>query len=118
METREEIEGLRKYLFAVAYNILGAVAEAEDIVQDAFADFFSINRSDVRNTKWYLARITANKAIDRLNELKKQRAIYPGTWLPEPYHQSGKEDDADKDIMSLPVLKALEDLNPIERAVF
>lgn len=117
METPEEIEGLRKYLFAVAYNILGAVADAEDIVQDAFADFFSTNRDGVRNTKWYLARITANKAIDRLNELKKQRAIYPGTWLPEPYHQSG-ENDSDKDIMNLQVLKALEELNPIERAVF
>lgn len=113
-------EKYRPYLFSVAYNILGQVEEAEDIVQEAFVYYLSLPADRVQNIKSYLCRVVANKSIDRLKDLKKQRESYPGTWLPEPYiHNNGAADNsAEKDILSIEALNALECLNPVERAVF
>lgn len=112
-------ENYRPYLFTVAYNILGEVQEAEDIVQEAFAYYLSLQEGQVQNLKSYLSRVVANKAIDRLKELKKQRESYPGVWLPEPFvHQSTPSKASEKDILSFEALSALESLNPVERAVF
>lgn len=112
-------EQYRPYLFTVAYNILGEVQEAEDIVQEAFAYYLTLKEEQVHNQKSYLSRVVANKAIDRLKELKKQRESYPGIWLPEPFvHQDTASKAAEKDIMSFEALSALESLNPVERAVF
>lgn len=119
MHMTESPETYRPYLFSVAYNILGEVQEAEDIVQEAFLYFISLKDDHVSNVKSYLTRVVANKAIDRLKELKKQREIYPGTWLPEPFiHQTIEYQNSEKDILSFEVLSALENLNPVERAVF
>lgn len=112
-------ETYRPYLFSVAYNILGEVQEAEDIVQEAFAYYLSIPKNKVQNLKAYLCRVVANKSIDRLKELKRQRENYPGVWLPEPYVQPfSAVPTSEKDIMNYEVLSALESLNPVERAVF
>lgn len=117
MET--ELEKYRPYLFTVAYNILGEVQEGEDMVQEAFAHYLALREDQVHNLKSYLSRVVANKSIDRLKELKKQRESYPGVWLPEPFlHQSSPSSASEKDVMSFEVLSALESLNPVERAVF
>ncbi|HYF71010.1 MAG TPA: sigma-70 family RNA polymerase sigma factor [Ohtaekwangia sp.] len=115
----EQLEPLRKYLFTVAYNILGEVEEAKDVVHDAYAYFLSLEEGHVKNVKSYLTRVVANKAIDKLNDLKKKRENYPGTWLPEPYvHNPFQDDPFEAGIMNYDVLSRLEILNPVERAVF
>jgi RNA polymerase sigma-70 factor, ECF subfamily len=108
---------LKPYLFAIAYNMTGQVQEAEDIVQDAFEDMLKKETEEVRNTRSYFTRIVMNKAIDRLAHLKKQREQYPGLWLPEPYITQA-EDHQDHDTISYAFLHLMEDLNPVERAVF
>lgn len=112
-------ETFRSYLFSIAYNILGEIQEAEDMVQEAFAIFFSQPQKEVLNLKTYLARIVANKSIDRLKALRKEREQYPGVWLPEPFVEpfaTGQE--GEQEVMDYRVLHALESLNPVERAVF
>lgn len=118
--TEPKTEQYRPYLFSVAYNILGQVQEAEDIVQEAFVYYLSLPEDRVRNTKSYLCRVVANKSIDRLKELKKLRELYPGPWLPEPFvHPPDISVPSDNpDVMSFEALSALESLNPVERAVF
>jgi RNA polymerase sigma-70 factor, ECF subfamily len=115
METHEE---LRPYLFAIAYRMLGSVASAEDVVQEAFLRYHAAD-ADAESPKAYLATVTTRLAIDELRSARVRREVYPGEWLPEPL----VEDDAARhaemsDSLSLTFLHVLEKLSPVERAVF
>lgn len=113
MELTAEIIALRPYLFHIAYNMLGVVADAEDIVHDTFEKWASVE--GVKQPKAYLGRMAVNQSINRLRELKKQQESYIGYWLPEPYIS----DDADEShTIEYGLLFLLDRLNPIERAVF
>jgi RNA polymerase sigma-70 factor (ECF subfamily) len=113
MELTAEILALRPYLFSIAYNMLGIVEEAEDIVQDVYEKW--ISAAQVKVPKAYLGRMAVNQSIDRLNELKKLRENYTGAWLPEPYITL--EPDPSPTV-EYGLLFLLERLNPVERAVF
>lgn len=113
MELTAEIISLRPYLFQIAYNMLGVVADAEDIVHDTYEKWVSVE--GVKQPKAYLGRIAVNRSIDRLRELKKQQESYIGYWLPEPYIT---DDDDESPTIEYGLLFLLESLNPIERAVF
>ena len=115
METQEQ---LRPYLFAIAYRMLGSVADAEDVVQEAFLRYHAA-AGEPDSPKAYLATITTRLAIDELRSARARREVYPGQWLPEPL----VEDDALRhaetaDSLSLTLLHLLEKLSPVERAVF
>ncbi len=115
MESHEE---LRPYLFAIAYRMLGSVADAEDVVQEAFLRY---HEADVEadSPKAYLATITTRLAIDQLRSARSRREIYPGQWLPEPLVDDDLLRDAETaDSLSLTLLHLLEKLSPVERAVF
>lgn len=115
----EDIYQHRPLLFSIAYDILGDVQEAEDIVQDVFESWFSKSR-EVQYPKAYLSRAVVNKSIDRLDALKKAREFYKGPWLPVPI-VSETFDTGDKQVADpLPyaLLNLLEKLNPVERAAF
>jgi RNA polymerase sigma-70 factor, ECF subfamily len=109
---------LRPYLFAIAYRMLGSVAEAEDVVQEAFLRYEEAG-VEAESPKAYLATITTRLAIDELRSARARREVYPGQWLPEPL----VEDEALRhtetaDSLSLTFLHLLEKLSPVERAVF
>lgn len=93
----------------------GQVHEAEDLVQDAFEDVLKKNPDGVQNAKPYLTRIVMNKAIDRLQHLKKQRELYPALWLPEP--NITQKENTNHDILSYVFLHLMEALNHVARAV-
>ena len=116
MNITSHYTSLRPYLFSIAYNMTGQVQEAEDVVHDAFEDVLKKKPDDVQNTKSYLTRIVMNKAIDRLRGLQKQRAHYPGPWLPEPYVT--QSENINHDVLPYAFLHVMEELNPVERAVF
>lgn len=103
----------------MAYNILGDVQEAEDIVQDVFETWFS-KQPEVQYPKAYLSRAVVNKSIDRLEALKKARDIYKGPWLPVPIVAETPLPDEQQPGDPLPyaLLNVLEKLNPVERAAF
>jgi RNA polymerase sigma-70 factor (ECF subfamily) len=115
MENHEE---LRPYLFAIAYRMLGSVAEAEDVVQDAFLRYQEAG-ADAESPKAYLATVTTRLAIDQLRSARARREIYPGQWLPEPLVDDEAVRHAETaDSLSLAFLHLLEKLSPVERAVF
>jgi RNA polymerase sigma-70 factor, ECF subfamily len=115
MESHEE---LRPYLFAIAYRMLGSVAEAEDVVQDAFLRYHEAD-VEAESPKAYLATVTTRLAIDRLRSARARREVYPGEWLPEPIVGDEAVRHAETaDSLSLAFLHLLEKLAPVERAVF
>jgi RNA polymerase sigma-70 factor (ECF subfamily) len=115
----------RPVLLGVAYRMLGRVADAEDVVQEAWLRWSRADRSEVREPRAYLVRVTTRLAIDRLRQVKARGESYVGPWLPEPYVTDFGDrvpDTAERavlaDSVSLAVLIVLESLSPLERAVF
>ncbi|WP_405595894.1 RNA polymerase sigma-70 factor [Streptomyces sp. NBC_01410] len=115
----------RPVLTGVAYRMLGRVADAEDVVQEAWLRWSAADRSEVREPRGYLVRITTRLAIDRLRQAQSRREAYVGPWLPEPLATDFGHtvpDTAEQAVLaesvSLAVLVVLEALSPLERAVF
>ncbi|MFF9814437.1 RNA polymerase sigma-70 factor [Streptomyces sp. NPDC014006] len=110
----------RRLLFATAYRMLGSVADAEDVLQDAWLTWHRTDRSDVRDPRAYLVRTVTNLALNRLTSARARREKYVGPWLPEPLLTSpdAAEETEMADSVSTAMLVVLETLTPIERAVF
>ena len=110
----------RRTLLAVAYRLLGRVADAEDVVQDAWLRWSAADTAQVRDQRAYLIRVVTRLAIDRLRSAQARREAYVGPWLPEPL-LTGPDvaDDVElAESVSLAMLVVLESLSPLERAVF
>ncbi|MCB5909212.1 RNA polymerase sigma-70 factor [Streptomyces pinistramenti] len=121
----EVFEEHHPVLHGVAYRMLGRVADAEDVVQDAWLRWSSADRADVREPRAYLVRITTRLAIDRLRQVQARRESYVGPWLPEPLAtDTGRDapDTAERAVfaesVTLALLVVMESLSPLERAVF
>ncbi len=115
----------RSVLTGVAYRMLGRIADAEDVVQEAWLRWSSASREDVREPGAFLVRITTRLAVDRLRQLRVRREAYVGPWLPEPFvtdYGPAVPDTAEQavlaDSVSVAVMVVLESLSPLERAVF
>jgi RNA polymerase sigma-70 factor (ECF subfamily) len=106
---------LRPRLLRVAYRMLGSLADAEDVIQDAFIRWLGTDRGAVREPEAFLRRVVMRLCLDFLKSARHQRETYVGTWLPEPVVET--EDDSEDDV-TLPLLLALERLSPLERAAF
>jgi RNA polymerase sigma-70 factor (ECF subfamily) len=106
---------LRSRLNRIAYRMLGSVAEAEDVVQDAYLRWHQADRSQVREPAAFLVRTVTRLCLDVLKSARVQREQYIGPWLPEPVIDAA-EDDSDG--ITLTLMMALERLSPLERAAF
>lgn len=106
---------LRPKLIRIAYRMLGSVADAEDVVQEAFVRWLDADRDAVREPEAYLRRVVTRLCLDQLKSARRRRETYIGPWLPEPVVEAA-EDDIDD--VTLPLLMALERLSPLERAAF
>jgi RNA polymerase sigma-70 factor, ECF subfamily len=106
----------RPKLTRVAYRMLGSVADAEDVVQDAFLRWLDVDRDTVREPEAYLRRVVTRLCLDQLKSARHRRETYIGPWLPEPIVEAA-EDDPIEDV-TLPLMMALERLSPLERAAF
>jgi RNA polymerase sigma-70 factor (ECF subfamily) len=108
---------LRSLSFAIAYRMLGSVAEAEDVVQDALLRLHEA--TGVANEEAFLTTVTTRLAIDVLRSARVRREAYVGSWLPEPLVSAPDAADAVEasETISLAFLAALERLTPDERAV-
>jgi RNA polymerase sigma-70 factor (TIGR02957 family) len=108
------------FLFSIAYRMLGSVTDAEDIVHDLFLQL-KLDTDQIKDLKAYLAKVTTNRCLNFLKSARKRREVYTGPWLPEPrVHQT--EQPLDKivtdETVSYAFLVLLEQLSPVERAVF
>ena len=112
-DAAESFDPLRPLLTRVAYRMLGSVADAEDVVQDAFLRWLGTDRDAVREPAAFLRRTVARLCLDQIKSARAQRETYVGPWLPDPLVEEEEEDD-----VTLPLMLALERLSPLERAAF
>lgn len=120
---REHARSLR----ALAYRMLGSVAEAEDIVQEAWLRWAELDESGVQHAGAYLSRLVSNLCLDRLGSAAARREHYVGVWLPEPWLDDDEQRERAPDPqsqaefaqdVSVAFMLALERLSPLERAAF
>jgi len=122
--TEDGRDDLRPLLFSIAYEMLGMVGDAEEIVQEAFVRLQRAEQAgtSVRSDRAFLTTVTTRLAIDELRSARVRREQYFGPWLPEPLMAAGGPDPAQAaeiaDSLSLSFLVLLEALTPVERAVF
>jgi len=112
---------LRPLMFSIAYRMLGSVAEAEDVVQEAFLRMHR-SGSVAQSPEAFATTVTTRLAIDALRSARRRREHYTGSWLPEPLVESVDTDPAHRveldETISIAFLVLLETLSPLERAVF
>lgn len=78
-----EFEALRPHLMSVAYRLTGTVADAEDIVQEAWLRW---DRQDaaISDMRAWLTTVVSRLGLDKLRSAAHRRETYTGHWLPEP----------------------------------
>lgn len=113
----------RDRLFGVAYRMTGSVADAHDLCQDAWVRWQAVNPATVDNAEAFLVRIITRLAIDLSRSAHARREGYPGAYLPEPvvrdaFVGSPEDNAVVADSMTFAFLVVLDELAPIERAVF
>jgi len=116
----------RTYLLGIAYRMLGSVADAEDVLQEAWLRWRAHAGDEIRNPRAYLGRTVTLLSIDALRRARRERNVYPGPWLPEPLPEAvASTDGADAQThlalaqtLSMGLLALLETLSPSERATF
>ena len=106
-------EAARPMLLRTAYRMLGSLADAEDVVQDAWLRWSSINQGEIREPAAFLRRVVTRLSLDVLKSARAKREEYIGPWLPDPIVEEEPVED-----VTLPLLLALERLSPLERAAF
>jgi RNA polymerase sigma-70 factor, ECF subfamily len=116
-----EFEELRPLLFSIAYRILGSVTEAEDAVQETWLRY-AASPTEPSSTKAFLSAVVTRVSIDVLRSARVRREQYVGPWFPEPLLTDPFEDPERAaelaDSVSMAALLLLEQLTPLERAVF
>ncbi|MBB6251086.1 RNA polymerase sigma factor SigJ [Nitrospirillum iridis] len=106
----------RPRLVRLAYRMLGSLAEAEDVVQDAYLRWSQADHAAVTVPAAFLSRIVTRLCLDTLKSARMRRETYVGAWLPEPL--AGSDEEGGEDDLSLTLMMALERLSPLERAAF
>jgi RNA polymerase sigma-70 factor (ECF subfamily) len=115
VNSTEEFVAHRELLFSIVYNVLGSVADTEDVLQETWLAWSG--RSGVENPRAYLVRIAVNAALARRTTINRRKEDYVGPWLPEPVVTP--IDPVERaEAVSLAMLVVLETLTPLERAVF
>jgi RNA polymerase sigma-70 factor (ECF subfamily) len=121
-QTDEQLETLRRHGFGVAYRMLGSVAEAEDIAQEALLRFTRQTATIDQPAAW-ITTVATRLSINVLTSARARREAYIGPWLPEPLLEDLQTPDPSAraelaDSLSLALLVLLERLNPVERAAY
>jgi len=112
----------RRLLFSIAYRMLGSVADAEDMLQEAFIRWQQATDADVRSPKAFLVTIVSRLCINHLQSARVRREQSVGQWLPEPLVTDLQDDPLGvlrvDESLSMALFVLLERLTPMERAVF
>jgi RNA polymerase sigma-70 factor, ECF subfamily len=109
----------RRHLTGLAYRMLGSLAEAQDVVQEAYLRWHQTDCDRVANPHAYLSRTVVRLCLDQLKSGRARHEQYVGPWLPEPVldHAALAADDSAHDL-SMALMLTLERLSPLERASF
>ena len=119
--------GHRELLFSVVYNMLGSVADTEDVLQETWLAWVARTQAasgeQITSPRAYLVRIAVNRTLARQASIRRRREDYTGPWLPEPLITGDQAGDSAETVVraesvSIALLVVLETLTPLERAVF
>lgn len=118
-----DFEAHRALLFSIAYRMLGSVADAKDMVQETFVRWHQQDPSGISSAKAWLISTITRLSIDQLRSARHRREHYVGVWLPEPLVGADDARTPDHvallaDSLGLAFLHVLEELSPLERAIF
>lgn len=120
-----EVEDLWRHAFAIAYRMLGSVADAEDVVQEALLRLHQVEAKGERieSSRAFLSTVVTRLAIDQLRSARVRRERYVGEWLPEPLVEPAAEPDPAEraeiaESLSVAFMVLLESLSPEQRAAF
>jgi len=108
----------RPRLVRLAYRMLGSVAEAEDVVQDGWLRWRSVDPDEIREPAAWLTRTVTRLCLDQIKSARSRRETYVGAWLPDPLVGSVDPEEDQADDLTLTLMMALERLSPLERAAF
>jgi RNA polymerase sigma-70 factor (ECF subfamily) len=110
----------RPRLVGLAYRLLGSLADAEDVVSEVWFRWARAERDAIERPEAWLTTVTTRVALDHLRARKRRTPDYPGPWLPEPIIGAPGPDEAAElaDSLTLGFLILLDELRPVERAVF
>ncbi len=120
----KQFEAYRPLMFAIAYRMLGSATEAEDMVQEAYLRVQANAPEQIASPRAYWMTVVTRLCIDQLQLAHVQRETYLGPWLPEPVLTDTNDLFAPAqqaelhDSLSIAFLALLEELTPLERAVF
>ncbi|MGZ4235225.1 MAG: sigma factor, partial [Solirubrobacteraceae bacterium] len=94
----EQFERQRAQLQAVAYRMLGSMAEAEDAVQETWLRLSRSDAEAVNNLGGWLTSVVGRICIDMLRARRRRNEDYVGTWLPEPVVSLDEPADAESQV--------------------
>lgn len=120
----EEFERHRPLMFGIAYRMLGSATEAEDLVQETYLRYRSVPPETIGSHRAFLSTIVTRLCLNQMQTARAQRETYIGPWLPEPLLTGsdalGIPGDRIllRESLSFAFLALLEQLTPLERAVF
>jgi RNA polymerase sigma-70 factor, ECF subfamily len=118
--SQDPFEEARPRIRGLAYRMLGTLADADDVVQDTWLRWHAANGAHIANAEAWLVTAATRVCLDRLRSAARTREIYPGPWLPEPIVTDPSPESAAElsDSLTLGFLVLLDQLAPVERAVF
>jgi RNA polymerase sigma-70 factor, ECF subfamily len=125
----------RRQLINLAYRLLGSLAEAEDVVQEAYARWYAMSRQEqeaIESPGAWLTTVASRICLDLLGSARARRERYVGEWIPEPLPEPAEwissrpggatVDPADRvtldESISMAFLVVLESMTPAERVAF
>src|SRR5699024_8834533 len=119
MDSTILFEKERPRLTKIAYSMLGSLSDAEDMVQETFLRWEDTIHTTMHKPAAYLATVVSRQCLDQLKSARVQREQYIGPWLPEPLVDENTDyySELSHDL-SIAFLHTLEQLTPLQRAVF
>jgi len=112
----------RPALGRLAYRMLGSLADAEDVVQEAYLRWTRHDGTSIESPRAYLSTIVTRLCIDHRRLIDARKETYVGPWLPEPIVEAAEEPGPANlersESVSLALLTVLESLSPVERAAY
>lgn len=124
LDADAEFTAHRPLLFSIAYEILGSVGDAEDVLQDSYLRWRTADLTGIGNPRAYLAQVVTRQAMTTLRSAARRRESYVGPWLPEPLAADGQDPPEgirhvlSGEAVTTAMLLILETLTPLQRAVF
>ena len=118
-----QFEALRPHLMAVAYRLTGTVADAEDIVQEAWLRWDAQERGKIADLRAWLTTVVSRLGLDKLRSAAHRRETYTGHWLPEPVVTGFDGGDPLSEVVAredarFAAMVVLERLSPDQRVAF